>query len=395
MKRRTLWIVGSSVLLIVVVVVYGLVGRQLSVRALASISQEQSIVPVQLISPQKSPATRPLVLPGSVSAWYQAPIYAQVSGYVRNWNEDYGADVKAGQVLATIDAPGLDAQYAAAKADLRVAQANYQLAVSTAKRWQALAGTPAVAQQEVDTQTAAAAARKAAMESAAQNVARYAALEAFKQVTAPFDGVVTARLTNVGDYVNAGGGDVLAGGKATQLFTVADVHALRIFVSVPQDYAKLIGPGVTATLREPSEPAKSIEAKFLTTARAFDPNTRTAVTELTVDNANHGLWPGTYVDVTFRIPTDPSVLTIPEAALIFRQDGAQAAVVDAHNHVHLRNVTLGQNLGKTVQVTSGLSADDKLVNNPSAGLLEGQAVQPVTPAKGYAATGDKSGAATP
>jgi membrane fusion protein, multidrug efflux system len=178
----------------------------------------------------------------------------------------------------------------------------------------------------------------------------------------------------------------LAGGKATQLFTVADMHALRVFVSVPQDYARLLRPGVTATLREPSQPGKSIEAKFLTTARAFDPNTRTAVTELTVDNPNHTLWPGTYVDVMFQIPTDPSVLTIPESALIFREDGVQLAVVDAQNQVHLRKVTLGQNLGKTVQVTSGLSAADRLVNNPSAGLLDGQEIRPVVPATGYAMT---------
>jgi membrane fusion protein, multidrug efflux system len=385
MKRRTLLIVGAAAASLAVLV-YGLVGRERSVAALRRVAQEQSIVPVQIISPQKGPATRSLLLPGSVSAWYQAPIYAQVSGYVQNWSEDYGADVKAGQVLATVDTPGLDAQYAAAKANLKVAQANYQLAMTTAKRWQALAGTPAVSQQEVDTQTAGAAARKAEVEAAAQNVARYAALEAFKRVTAPFDGVVTARLTNVGDYVNAGGSDVLAGGKATQLFTVADMHALRVFVSVPQDYARLLRPGVTATLREPSQPGKSIEAKFLTTARAFDPNTRTAVTELTVDNPNHTLWPGTYVDVMFQIPTDPSVLMIPESALIFREDGVQLAVVDAQNQVHLRKVTLGQNLGKTVQVTSGLSAGDRLVNNPSAGLLDGQEIRPVVPATGYAMT---------
>jgi membrane fusion protein, multidrug efflux system len=386
MKRRTLLIVGSAITLVAAVLGYGLIGRIRAVTALTRVADEQSITPVQIISPQRGPAMRPLVLPGTVSAWYQAPIYAQVSGYVQNWNEDYGADVRAGQVLATIDAPGLDAQYAAAQASLRVAQANYKLAVSTAKRWQALAGTPAVSDQEVEAQTAAAAARKAEMEAAAQNVARYAALEAFKRVVAPFDGVVTARLTNVGDYVNAAGGDVLASGKASQLFTVADVHALRIFVSIPQDYASLVGPRVTATLHEPSQPDKSIQAKFLTTARAFDPNTRTAVTELTVDNSSHRLWPGAYVEVVFQIPTDPSVLTMPEAALIFRENGAQVAIVDAQNHVHLRKVTLGQNLGKTVQVTSGLSAGDKLVNNPPAGLLDGQRVQPVMPAAGYAIT---------
>jgi membrane fusion protein (multidrug efflux system) len=384
MKRRTLLIFGLSALLVAALLVYDLVGRERSLSALAHVSQEQAIIPVQVISPQRGPSTRPLVLPGTVRAWYEAPIFAQVAGYVHSWNQDYGATVKAGQLLATIDAPGLDAQYAAAKANLSVAQANYELAVSTAARWQALAGTPAVSKQEVDVQAAGAAARKAEMDVAAQEVARYVALEAFKRVVAPFDGVVTARLTDVGSYVNAAGGDVSVRGNSTELFTVADVHEMRVFVSVPQDYANLLGPQITATLHQPSQPGKSIEAKFLTTARAFDANTRTAVTELTVDNSNHTLWPGAFVDVVFQVPTDPAVLTMPESALIFRADGAQAAIVDAQNRVHLRNVTLGQNLGQTVQVTSGLSPGDKLVNNPPAGLLEGQSVQPVTPATGYA-----------
>ncbi len=384
MKRRTYFIAAVSVVLIASVVAHGLVGRERALAALTRVSQEQALVPVQIASPQKGPLTRSLVLPGTVHAWYEAPIYAQVSGYVQSWNEDYGASVKAGQLLATIAAPGLDAEYASAKASLRVAQANYRVAESTAKRWQALAGTPAVSTQEVDVQTAAAAARKAEMEAAEQNVARYAALEGFKRVVAPFDGVVTARLTDVGRYVNAAGANVSVRGTATELFTVADVHAMRVFVSVPQDYAHLLGPGVTATLHEPSQPGKSIPARFLTTARAFNPNTRTAVTELTVDNSDHTLWPGTYVDVAFQVPNDPAVLTMPEAALIFREDGAQVAIVDAHNRVHLRNVMLGRNLGKTIQVVNGLAPGDKLVNNPPAGLLDGQAVLPVTPVAGYA-----------
>jgi membrane fusion protein (multidrug efflux system) len=390
MKRRTMLIVGLPVVLVAALLVYGIVGRERALATLGRVSNEQAVVPVQVISPQRGPSTRPLALPGTVRAWYEAPIFAQVAGYVQSWNEDYGATVKAGQLLATIDAPSLDAQYAAAKANLAVAQANYRLAVSTAARWQALAGTPAVSKQEVDVQAAGAAARKAEMEASAQDVARYAALEAFKRVVAPFDGVVTARLTDVGSYVNAAGGDVSVRGSSTELFTVADVHEMRVFVSVPQDYANLLGPHITATLHQPSQPGKSIEAKFLTTARAFDANTRTAVTELTVDNSNRTLWPGTYVDVVFRVPTDPAVLTMPEAALIFRADGAQVAIVDAQNRVHLRNVTLGQNLGQTVQVTSGLAAGDRLVNNPPAGLLDGESVQPVTPVAGYAMATQKT-----
>jgi membrane fusion protein (multidrug efflux system) len=389
-KRRTLLIFVLPVAVLAALLLYGIAARERALSALARVSNEQAIVPVQIISPQRGPATRPLALPGTVRAWYEAPIFAQVAGYVQGWNADYGATVKAGQLLATIDAPSLDAQYAAAKANLKVAQANYQLAVSTAARWQALAGTPAVSKQEVEVQTAGAAARKAELEVSAQDVARYAALEAFKRVVAPFDGVVTARLTDVGSYVNAAGGDVSVHGNSTELFTVADVHAMRVFVSVPQAYASLLTPETTATLHQPSQPGQSIEAKFLTTARAFSANTRTAVTELTVDNSNHALWPGTYVDVVFQVQTDPTVLTMPESALIFRADGAQVAIVDAQNHVHLRNVTLGQNLGQTVQVTSGLLPADKLVNNPPAGLLEGQSVQAVTPAVGYALAAQKT-----
>jgi membrane fusion protein, multidrug efflux system len=384
MKRRTVLMAAVPVVVAAALLVGGIVERERALGKLTNIAKAQSVAAVQIIAPTPGPTKRPLVLPGTVSAWYEAPIFAQVSGYVHSWDVDYGASVKAGQLLATIDTPGLDAQYAAAQAELHVAQANYRLAVITAKRWQALAGTVAVSQQEVDVQTAGAEARKAEVEAASQNVARYAALEAFKRVVAPFDGVVTARLTNVGAYVNAAGGDLSVRGVSTQLFTVADVHALRVFVSVPQDYANQLLPGLTAVIHLPSQPGNLIEAKYLTTARAFSTNTRTAVTELTVDNSNRSLWPGTYVDVTFQVPSDPKVLTMPEEALIFRAAGTQVAVVGANNRVHLRDIALGQNLGQTVQVTSGLTLGDRIVNNPPAGLLEGETVQPVTPVPGYA-----------
>jgi membrane fusion protein, multidrug efflux system len=384
MKRRTVLMAALPVVVAAALLIGGIVERERTLGKLTNIAKAQSVTAVQIITPTPGPTKRSLVLPGTVSAWYEAPIFAQVSGYVHSWDVDYGATVKAGQLLATIDTPSLDAQYAAAQAELHVAQANYRLAEITAKRWQALAGTVAVSQQEVDVQTAGAEARKAEVDAASQNVARYAALEAFKRVVAPFDGVVTARLTNVGSYVNAAGGDLSVRGVSTQLFTVADVHALRVFVSVPQDYANQLLPGLTAVIHLPSQPGNLIEAKYLTTARAFSTNTRTAVTELTVDNSNRSLWPGTYVDVTFQVPSDPKVLTMPEEALIFRAAGTQVAVVGADNRVHLRDITLGQNLGQTVQVTSGLTPGDRLVNNPPAGLMEGETVQPVTPVPGYA-----------
>jgi membrane fusion protein, multidrug efflux system len=382
MKRRTAIVIGVPLLVIVALVIYGIAKRELAVSALRRASEERAVMPVEVIAPKPGPSMRPVTLPGTLRAWFEAPIFAQVAGYITAWQEDYGATVKAGQLLATIDAPTLDAQYAAAKANLGVQKANYNLAVKTAARWVALAGTPAVSKQEVDVQVAGEAARKAELEAAEQNIARYAALESFKRVVAPFAGVVTARLTDVGNYVDAAGGDAGSRATSTELFTVADIHELRVFVAVPQDYASALGPGLTAAIHLPSEPGKPIAAKFLTTARAFNSNTRTAVTELTVDNADHRLWPGTYVDVEFQVPNDPDILIIPEQALIFRAAGAQVAVLDAQNHVHLRRVTLGENLGQSIQITSGIVSGDRLVNNPPAGLLEGQAVRPVKPATG-------------
>jgi membrane fusion protein (multidrug efflux system) len=385
MKPRAKLITTVLMLVAVAAVIGGILKRTRTLAALAGRAEEQADLPVELIAPQPGPPMRSLTLPGTVRAWYEAPIFAQVAGYVRSWNQDYGATVKAGQLLATIETPGLDAQYAAAKASLGVAEANYKLASTTAARWQALAGTPAVSMQEVDVQVASASARKAELEAARQEVARYTALEEFKRVVAPFDGVVTARRTDVGTYVNAAGGDSGARAGATELFTVADVHEIRVFVALPQDYAGSLKAGLTATIHLPSQPGRPIAARFLTTARAFNPDTRTAVTELTVDNSDDAIWPGTYVDVEFQVPADPRVLTVPEQALIFRAAGIQVAIVDPQRRVHLRNVTLGENLGEAVQITSGLAPGDKLVNNPPAGLLEGARVRPVGPAAKYLA----------
>lgn len=382
MKRRTIMIIAG--ILAIALMAYGIFKREWTVKQLKGVADDQATLPVQIIAPQRGPPTRTLVLPASVQAWYEATIFGQVTGYVSSWKEDYGARVKKGQLLATIEAPGLDAQYAAAQASLNVAQANYELAVSTAKRWQALAGTPAVSQQSVDVQVATAKARKADLDAAKQDVARYAALESFKRVLAPFDGIVTARLTNVGAYVNAGGGDAGARTGATQLFTVSDVHKLRVFVDVPQSYAGQLDAQASVTIHLPSQPDKPIPATFLTTARAFSDNSRTAVTELTVDHADGTLWPGTFVEAVFQLTNDSALLTLPEEALIFRAQGLQVALVDAHSRVHLQNITLGENLGQIVQVLSGLAPDARVVNNPPAGLLEGQLVQSVTPAPGYA-----------
>jgi RND family efflux transporter MFP subunit len=375
---------------------YGIWERSHTVTSLKQEADDAAIPRVQLVSPKPAPPSRTLTLPGNIDAWYEAPIYAQVTGYVAHWFKDYGAQVKAGDVLATIDTPSLDAQFAAAKAKLAVAQARYKLAVITAKRWAALSGTQAVAQQDVDVKQADAVEQQAEVSAAEQTVAQYQAMEAFKNLVAPFDGVVTARRTNVGDYVNASGGDATARtNPSTALFSVADIHKLRIFVSVPQDYMDALKPGLTATLTLPQKPDDPIPAQYLTTANAVNTPTRTIVTEFSVDNSKGDLWGGTYVDVHFNFPSDPNLLIVPEQALLFRAQGMQAAVVDAQNQVHLQNVALGRNLDTDVEIVSGLKATDKIIANPSLGLLEGQQVKVAQPVQGYQAESSNQAGAPP
>jgi membrane fusion protein (multidrug efflux system) len=383
-RAKTRLLTGIGLLVVLGLVALGIVQRHSNVAELRDIANEDSIPPVQVMSPMPGPVTREMTLPGNIHAWYSAPIYAQVSGYVLKWYKDYGAVVKAGELLATIGAPAVDEQYESAQANLDVARTNYNLAVVTAKRWTALQGTEAVSQQEVDVQVANAAAQKAQARAAEHQVARYKVLEGFKNIVAPFDGVVTSRNTDVGNYVNAAGGDVSSHGAADELFSVADIHEMRVFVSVPQDYSSFLKPGLTATLSLPQYPGRKFEATFDTTANAFNPQTRTVVTELLVDNPDHLIWPGTYADVHFVIPSDPNVLIIPEQALLFRAEGMQVALVGRDDKVHLQDVKLGLNLGQTVQVVSGLKRSDRLIVNPSAGILEGEKVRAVTGAPGVA-----------
>jgi membrane fusion protein (multidrug efflux system) len=383
-RIRPIWAAAIAVLVLGGLVVHGIVQRQDNVTNLTALADAQSVPQVQVMSAMSGPASQTVSLPGSIKAWYTAPIYAQVSGYVRKWYVDYGAFVKAGTSLATIDAPTVDEQYQTALANLDVAKTNSTLADVTAQRWKALAGTEAVAQEEVDVQVASAAVKKAQVRAAQHEVARYRALEGFKNIVAPFDGVITSRDTDVGNYVNAAGGDVSSRGAADDLFSVADIHEMRLFVSVPQDYAGMLKPGLKATFTLPQYPGRQFEATLATTANAFNPQTRTVITELVTPNPDHLIWPGTYATVQFVVPTDQSVLVVPEQALLFRDQGMQLAVVAPDGRVHLQDVKLGLNLGQNVQVLSGLKPTDRFMVNPSAGTLEGEKVQIVSGVPGIA-----------
>jgi RND family efflux transporter MFP subunit len=291
--------------------------------------------------------------------------------------------VRTGQLLAEIDSPEIDQQYSQAQADLATAHANSQLAVSTNERWKGLLATHSVSQQDADTKAGDAAAKRAAEESAAANVRRLRDLESFKRVLAPFDGVVTQRNTDVGALITAGQNSGAA------LFRVADISKLRIYVSVPEPYAAATVPGMDAELRFSEHPGKSYPAAVVRTANALDPAVRTLQVELQVDNPRGELFPGSYAEVHFKVPGSTASLSVPANALLFRAAGLQVATVDSGNHVRLKSIVPGRDFGKSIEVLSGIGANDNVVVNPADSLTDGAAVQIAPPPTSAVAQGEK------
>jgi len=346
----------------------GISDRAKSRQELDAWTKEQAIPTVALTVPTRGPAEEEVVLPGTINAYNRGTIYARASGYVTAWYQDIGAHVKKGQVLATIDAPDLDQQLAQSRADLLSAKANLSLADVTLERWQSLSQQNIVSQQAKDEKAGDQLAKRAAVEAAQANVARLEALSAFKNLTAPFDGIVTARSLDIGDLVNAGG----TTGKA--LFQVSDLHKVRIYVNVPQAYLGDMKPGLTATLKLPGKD-QTFEAVLTTTSNSLTENNRSALIELQADNANDALWPGAYAEVHFHVPANPNVVRIPATALVFGPDGLRVATVGDDDKVVSKPVRLGRNLGKDVEIVAGLAVDDKIIDSPQESLAAGEKVR--------------------
>jgi RND family efflux transporter MFP subunit len=384
-------LVLSGVFLLLIYLCYRIYESNVDATTLRKKTLEDTVPTVAVTYPQPVPPTETITLPGNIQAWFEAPIYAQVSGYVKMWYKDYGALVNKGDILAEVNAPALDAQYAQAKADLAAEQAKYALADLTAKRWVALRKNHAVSEQSISVQEANAKAEAARVRAAEQNVKNFEALIRFKTIVAPYDGVVTVRNINVGDYINKEG-NISNRSEVTNLFTVADVSMLRLFVSVPAAFGAFLKPGLTADVTVPQFPGRHFTAKFLTVARGFDVSTRTAVTVFTIDNEDRALWPGSYAQVHLTAPVDRNVLTIPSTALVFQEHGTQVAVVAEDDRVHLKPITVSKLMDNAVEVAGGISASDRIVNNPSAALLEGDKVRVVTPAPGYDLAGNEASA---
>ncbi|HET6321813.1 MAG TPA: efflux RND transporter periplasmic adaptor subunit [Hyphomicrobium sp.] len=384
--RRGLRIAAVAVVLLAAgSVARGILSRHSQDVAVAEWTNQAAIPTVHVVNPKVGDSHQQIGLPGDVQAWFESPIYARVNGYLRAWYFDFGAHVKKGDVLADIETPELDAQLAAAratldarKADVKVKEAEQRFAETTYARWRdSPKGSVSVQEQQAkraDYESAVARlnAAKANTEIAQAEVNRLQALEGFKRLLAPFDGTVTARNTDIGALINAGSG--MGGGSAPELFKVADTHKMRIFMKVPQLLTAGIVPGLKAEVRLPQYPNKVFHAVVATTSRAVNVASRTLVVELQADNADGLLEPGTYSQVSLKIPGTEPVLLVPTSALLFREHGLEVAVVTADNRIALKRISVGRNLGVEVEVVDGLTATDRVVTSPPASIGKGDLV---------------------
>ncbi|MFI4981676.1 MAG: efflux RND transporter periplasmic adaptor subunit [Nevskiales bacterium] len=352
---------------------WGIFSRISARNSLGKETTEAAVPTVTTVKAAVGTKGEDLVLPGSVQAYFDAPIYARTSGYLKSWETDIGTPVKKGQLLAEIDTPEVDQQLSQAQADLATAKANYDLALSTNERWKGLLATDSVSKQDADEKAGDSAAKKAAMDSAAANLARLHDLESFKRVVAPFDGVVVARNTDVGALINAGQS------SGTQLFRVSDISKLRIYVQVPQPYASLTTIGLDANLSFAEHPGKTYSAKIVRTASALNPDARTLQVELQMDNAKGELFPGAYSDVHFKLPINTESLRLPANTLLFRSAGLQVATVDQNNLIVLKSITQGRDFGSSIEVLGGITKDDAVVLNPPDSMASGIKVRVAPP----------------
>jgi RND family efflux transporter MFP subunit len=353
--------------------VWGEISRVLARNALGRETARDALPSVVTITANRTDVGEDLVLPGTVQAFVEAPIYARTNGYLRVWRTDIGTEVKKGQLLAEIDTPEVDQQLSQAQADLETARANASLSSSTNKRWQGLLSTESVSRQDADEKAGDAAAKKATVDSAAANVARLRDLESFKRVVAPFDGIVTARNTDIGALINAGQS------AGSELFRVADLTKLRIYVQVPEAYAAVAKPGLEAQLKFAEQAGRTFVARTVRTSSALDPTLRTLQVELQLDNANRDVLPGAYAEVHFKLTGNAESLRLPANTVLFRSAGLQVATVDPASHVKLKNIVQGRDFGNTIEVLSGIEADDRVVINPPDSITDGASVRIVQP----------------
>jgi RND family efflux transporter MFP subunit len=381
--RRRLRLAGVVAVVVVILVVgAGIATRATDARHLKTWTDAQAVPTVNLVTPQRSATGPTLNLPARLEAYSRAPIFARVSGYLKSWKADIGTPVKAGQLLAEIETPEVDQQILQARADLASAKANAALASTTAKRWQAMLGSDSVSRQEVDERTGDLTAKDALVQAAQANVDRLVATKGFARIVAPFDGVVTARETDIGQLINAG-----SGGVGQELFAVSEVKQLRVYVQVPQNYAPEVHVGTTAELTVPEHQGQTFKARVIALAGSVNAQSGTTLVQLLVDNANNELLPGGFANVQFTLPIPANTVRIPASALVFDSRGLVVATLGADNRVHFKEVKISRDLGNAVEIGAGLSPDDRVIDTPPDGLLDGDTVQIATNDKKAAAHG--------
>jgi RND family efflux transporter MFP subunit len=373
-RIRRRWIaVGILVAAFAAAVVWGVLPRLEATAALKKETQALNIPTVAVIQPKSSDAPQELVLPGNVQAFQDTPIYARTTGYLKRWYADIGARVKAGQLLAEIDTPEVDDQLQAARADLATAKANYDLASTTAERWAGLLKKNSVSKQENDEKLGDMNAKKAVLDAARFNVARLEKLQSFKQIYAPFSGVITARNVDVGALIDAGA----AGGPGRELFHIASTDKMRVYINVPQAYSRDAAPGLPAELTLTEYPDKRFKGVLMRNSRAIDASSRTLLTEVDVDNPTGELLPGAYAQVHLKLKSAEPAIVVPVNTLLFRSEGTQVAIVDSNQRVALVNVALGRDFGTQVEIVSGLKGSELVVLNPADSLGAGTPVRVV------------------
>src|SRR6267142_2397758 len=364
-RRSLLTAATAAVLLAGAVVGYGFMERAQSKQEVVQWTNSQAIPTIALVQPIPGGTHQTLTLPGNIQPFNRAAIFARVNGYVKSWDHDIGSPVKSGQALATIDAPDLDQQLSQAKATLASVKANEQIATLTANRNNILLQKQIVAQQLADQTTADATAKEAVVDANEANVRQLEAMQSFKTLAAPFDGVVTARNVELGMLINSGGGS----GQA--IFEVSDLHRVRIFVQVPQSFTAGLAPGMKATFEMPQYPGVQFDATVSHISKSINASSHSMQVELQADNAAGKFFGGSYCNVHFEIPTDANLVTIPSTALVTGNQGTQVATLDRDNKVVLKNVQLGRDLGDSVEVIAGLSQSDRIINSPPETLAAG------------------------
>lgn len=370
-RKKRGWLIAGVVLVVFGgIVVYGLLTRLSKGNAVRTETAQMAAPSVSVVSPQHAAPAQEIVLPGNVQPFISSPIYARTNGYVKNWYADIGAHVRKGQLLAVIETPEVDQQLAQSRSNLATAQANLKLAEITKNRYQGLLATHAVAQQDADNAVGTYSANKAIVEADQANVRQLETLQSFEKVYAPFDGIITARNTDIGQLINAGN----SGNTKADLFHISQPGKLRVYINVPEQYSKAAAPGLTANLTLAEFPGRQFQGKLVRTSDSINFSTRTLTAEVDVDNPSGELLTGAYTEVHLKVPGQTSSYLIPVSALIFRSQGLQVAVVKGSSVV-LTPVTPGRDFGEQIEIVSGLKGDESVITSPPDSIISGQKVQ--------------------